>query len=99
MAIALAVADLRQTVGWTQAELGRRAHLSQSFVSRVEHALLPDLSGADASRLLEAMGSRLSVGSSAPFRADRGHQPDPAHSRCTAYVVARLRRHCWLTAA
>jgi transcriptional regulator with XRE-family HTH domain len=98
MAIALAVADLRQTLGWTQAELGRRAHLSQSFVSRVEHALLPDLSFADATRLLEAMGGRLTVGVSAPFLADRELQRDPAHARCTAYVIARLKRDGWLTA-
>jgi transcriptional regulator with XRE-family HTH domain len=98
MAIALAVADLRQTLGWTQAELGRRAHLSQSFVSRVEHALLPDLSLVDATRLLEAMGARLTVGVSAPFLADRELQRDPAHARCTAYVAARLKRDGWLTA-
>jgi len=98
MAIALAVANLRQTVGWTQAELGRRAHVSQSFVSRVEHALLPDLSFADATRLLEAMGGRLTVGVSAPFLADRELQRDPAHARCTAYVTARLKSDGWLTA-
>jgi transcriptional regulator with XRE-family HTH domain len=98
LAIALAVTDLRQTLGWTQAELGRRAHVSQSFVSRVEHALLPDLSFADATRLLEAMGARLTVGVSAPFLADRELQRDPAHARCTAYVVARLKRDDWLTA-
>jgi transcriptional regulator with XRE-family HTH domain len=98
MAIALAVADLRQTLGWTQAELGRRAHLSQSFVSRVEHALLPDLSLVDATRLLEAMGARLTVGVSAPFLTDRELQRDPAHARCSAYVAARLKREGWLTA-
>jgi transcriptional regulator with XRE-family HTH domain len=98
MAIALAVADLRQTLGWTQAELGRRAHLSQSFVSRVEHALVRDLSLVDATRLLEAMGARLTVGVSAPFLADRELQRDPAHARCSAYVAARLKREGWLTA-
>jgi transcriptional regulator with XRE-family HTH domain len=98
MAIALAVADLRQTLGWTQAELGRRAHLSQSFVSRVEHALLPDLSLVDATRLLEAMGARLTVGVSAQFLTDRELQRDPAHARCSAYVAARLKSDGWLMA-
>jgi transcriptional regulator with XRE-family HTH domain len=98
MAIALAVAELRQTLGWTQAELGRRAHVSQSFVSRVEHALLPDLSFVDATRLLEVMGARLTVGVSAPFLADRELQRDPAHARCSSYVAARLKQDGWLTA-
>jgi transcriptional regulator with XRE-family HTH domain len=96
--IALSVANLRETLGWTQAELGRRARFSQSFVSRVERALRPDLTFADATRLFEAMGARLTVGVSAPFLADRELQRDPAHARCTSYVAARLERDGWLTA-
>ena len=96
--IALSVSDLRKTLGWTQAELGRRAHFSQSFVSRVERALRPDLTFADATRLLEAMGARLTFAVSAPFLADRELQRDPAHARCSSYVAARLKRDGWLTA-
>jgi transcriptional regulator with XRE-family HTH domain len=92
------VANLRESLGWTQAELGRRARFSQSFVSRVERALRPDLTFADATRLLEAMGARLTVGVSAPFLADRELQRDPAHARCTSYLAARLQRDGWLTA-
>jgi transcriptional regulator with XRE-family HTH domain len=95
--IALSVANLRGTLGWTQAELGRRARFSQSFVSRVERGLRPDLTFADATRLLEAMGARLTVGVSAPFLADRELQRDPAHARCTSYVAACLKRDGWLT--
>ena len=97
-AIGISVVDLRQTLGWTQAELGRRAHVSQSFVSRVEHALLTNLTFVDATRLLTAMGARLMVGVSAPFMADRELQRDPAHSRCASYAATRLKRDGWLTA-
>jgi transcriptional regulator with XRE-family HTH domain len=96
--VADSVANLRRTIRWTQAELGQRAHVSQSFVSRVEHALVPDLSFVDASRLLEAMGARLSIGVSTPFLADRELQRDPGHARCTAFVTAQLQRDRWLTA-
>jgi transcriptional regulator with XRE-family HTH domain len=96
--VADSVGNLRRTLGWTQAELGQRAHVSQSFVSRVEHALVPDLSLVDASRLLDAMGARLSIGVSAPFLVDRELQRDPGHARCTAFVTAQLQRDRWVTA-
>ena len=96
--VAFAVADLRHALRWTQAELGDRAGFSQSFVSLVEHMQMPDLTFESATRLLEAMGARLTVGVSAPFLADRELQRDPAHARCTAYVAARLKRIGWLTA-
>jgi transcriptional regulator with XRE-family HTH domain len=96
--IADSVANLRKTLRWTQAELGQRAHVSQSFVSRVERALVPDLSVVDANRLLAAMGARMTVGVWAPFLADRELQRDPAHARCAAYAAARLQRDGWLTA-
>jgi transcriptional regulator with XRE-family HTH domain len=96
--IAASVSTLRTTLGWTQAELGRRAGVSQSFVSRVEKGR-PSLSIDDATRLLQTMGARLTVEVSAPFLADREHQRDPAHARCSSYVAARLRQAGWLTAA
>ena len=59
----------------------------------------PDLTFDSATRLLEAMGARLTVGVSAPFLADRELQRDPAHAGGTSYVAARLRRDGWLTAS
>jgi hypothetical protein len=56
-----------------------------------------DLTFDSATRLLEAMGARLTVSVSAPFLADRELQRDPAHARCTACVTARLERDGWLT--
>jgi transcriptional regulator with XRE-family HTH domain len=54
-----AVLELRKAIGWTQTELGARAEMSQSEVSRVEHGLLVDLSLERAEQLLSAMGARL----------------------------------------
>ena len=84
--IAFAVADLRQKLALTQAELGRRADLSQAFVSSVENMRIADLTFNSANRLLEAMGARLTVDVSAPFLADHQMQRDPAHAHCSAYT-------------
>jgi transcriptional regulator with XRE-family HTH domain len=96
--IAFAIADLRQAIHWSQAELGNRAGFSQSFVSLVEGGRLSDLTFESATRLLEAMGARLTVGVTAPFLADRELQRDPAHARCATYVAARLKREGFETA-
>jgi transcriptional regulator with XRE-family HTH domain len=96
--IAFAVSDLRHRLRWTQAELGARAGFSQSFVSLVEAARLPDLTFESASRLLEAMGARITLAISNPYLGDRQLQRDPAHARCASYVSARLRRDGLLTA-
>jgi transcriptional regulator with XRE-family HTH domain len=97
-AVGVAVGNLRRALGWTQEELGRRAGVSQSLVSLVENARMRDLTLATASRLLEAMGARMTIGVSTPFVADRHLQQDAAHARCSAYIAHRLRRDGWETA-
>jgi transcriptional regulator with XRE-family HTH domain len=87
------------SLGWSQHELGRRAGLSQSEISRFEHGLLTDLTIETAERLLGAMGARLVTTVDAPFLGDRTRQLEPAHARCSAHVVSRLRRSGWLTAS
>lgn len=96
LAVAAAVADLRRTIGWSQAELARRAGQSQGWVSIVEAGRAGDLTFGAASRLLEAMGARLVVGVDAPFLGDRRRQRDVAHVRCVAYVARRLEHAGWL---
>lgn len=97
-AIASAVADLRRAIGWSQAELGKRAGFSQSFVSLVENNRIDDLTLSGATRLLEAMGARLEVVITTPFLGDRARQRDPVHAKCSSYVATRLQRSGWLTA-
>ena len=93
-----AVASLRDTLGWTQKELARRAGSSQGMVSAVENARLGDLTFSRAERLLAVMGARLVITVDAPFLGDRQRQREPAHARCSAHVVSRLRRAGWQVA-
>jgi transcriptional regulator with XRE-family HTH domain len=93
-----AVASLREILGWTQEELGRRAGTSQGMVSAVEHAQLGDMTFSRAERLLAAMGARLVISVDAPFLGDRLRQRDPAHARCSTHVASRLRRAGWQVA-
>lgn len=93
-----AVATLRDALGLTQQELGRRAGISQAMVSAVENARIGDLTFSRAERLLEVMGAKLVISIDAPFLGDRQRQRDPAHARCSAHVTARLRRSGWQVA-
>lgn len=91
-----AVLSLRTSLGWTQRELGRRAGMSQSEISRLERGLLEDLTFDTAERLLKAMGARLALSVDAPFLGDRQRQREPAHARCSSHVASKLRRAGWL---
>lgn len=93
--VGAAVANLRGTIGWTQAELGARAGMSQSQVCRVERGILSDLTFETAERLLAAMGARLVISVDAPYLSDRQRQREPAHARCSAHVAKMLRRAGW----
>jgi transcriptional regulator with XRE-family HTH domain len=94
-ALGAAVRDLRHAIGWTQAELGRRAAVSQSTVSLVETGRCPDLAVRVITELLGAMGATLHCGIEAPYLADRSLQRDAGHVRCVEYAAARLRRAGW----
>ena len=90
-----AVRSIRTGIGWTQRELGRRARMSQAMVCAVENGQVDDLAFSRAQRMLEAMGARLVITVDAPYLRDRERQLDPAHARCSAHVVGRLRRAGW----
>lgn len=93
-----AVFELRAAVGWSQAELARRAGVSQPFVSRVESSSRSSLTFAAAGRLLEAMGARLTVGIDRPYLGERHLQRDAAHVRCVGHVARRLESAGWSVA-
>jgi transcriptional regulator with XRE-family HTH domain len=93
-----AVRSLRETLGLTQEELGRRAGISQAMVSAVENARVGDMTFSRAERLLAVMGAKLAISVDAPFLGDRQRQREPAHARCSAHVTARLRRAGWRVA-
>lgn len=94
-AVGAAVRDLRRALGWTQNSLAERAGLSQSLVSAVELGHVSDLTFATATRLLEAMGARLTVGVNPPFLGDRERQRDPVHATCSTHVARRLAAAGW----
>jgi len=92
------VPDLRRAIGWTQAELARRADSSQATISAIECGHTSGLSCRMAARLLKAMGARASIIIDVPYLADRERQTDATHARCVAYVATRLERAGWLVA-
>lgn len=94
-AIGAGIRSIRHAVGWTQKELGARVGQTQGWVSRVENGRIEDLTFSAADRLLAALGARLVATIDAPFLGDRRRQREPAHSRMSAYVAARLERSGW----
>lgn len=95
--IARAVFELRTALGWTQAELARRAGVSQALVSAVESARIAGLSFETATRLLEAMGATLTIVVDTPRVVEPRHQVDAAHARCLEHVIRRLGAAGWRT--
>jgi transcriptional regulator with XRE-family HTH domain len=93
------VRDVRVALGWSQRELAARTGVGQSTISRIERAVLLDLTFVTAASVLDALGVRAALDVRAPFIADRQRQRDPGHARCVAYVTRRLRRLGWVTLA
>jgi transcriptional regulator with XRE-family HTH domain len=85
-------------MGWSQAELACRAHLSQPTVSAIERGRIGDVTFETAWRLLDALGARASLAIDPPYLGDRSRQADAAHARCTSHVGRRLERAGWQVA-
>jgi len=97
LAIGSAVTRARQARRWTQRRLSAVSGVSQTMVSEIERARVPDLPVATALRLLNALDVRVELrmfGPTAPPRPVR----DRAHARCVGYVARRLDRAGWLVA-
>jgi transcriptional regulator with XRE-family HTH domain len=94
--IAEVVRETRLALGWSQAELGRRAGVSQSTICRIERGGVERLTFETAARVLDTLGVRVSLDLRAPLIDDRRLQRDAGHARCVAYVARRLERQGWL---
>lgn len=97
--VARTVRGVRVAMGWSQRELAERTELAQSTISRIEGAVLVELTFATAANVLDALGVRASLDLRTPFISDHQRQRDAGHARCIAYISRRLRRLGWLTLA
>jgi transcriptional regulator with XRE-family HTH domain len=92
--LGLTLRALRRRRGWTQADVARRARLSQSTVSRVERGEGAELTSRTLERVAEALEARLSVRVLyAGEAADR--LLDAAHAAIVDDVVILLRGLGW----
>src|SRR3954469_23012489 len=88
------VRDGRRRIGWSQRELGSRAQVAQSRISRIERGHDGAASLATIDRLFVALGIRYILQIDLPHS---NRQPrDVVHARCVAYVCRRLRAAGWL---
>jgi predicted transcriptional regulator len=85
--VAFAVGNIRRALGWTQAELGRRAGVCQAFVSVVGNMRIPDLTFESATRLLEVMSARLTVGAGSEVMSKKSRVRNSPHGTRSALEV------------
>lgn len=97
LAVGAAVLRARRARRWTQRRLSAVSGISQSMVSEIERALVPDLSIATALRILDALDVRVDLRLLAP-RSAAPPVRDRAHARCVAYVARRLEGVGWIVA-
>jgi transcriptional regulator with XRE-family HTH domain len=91
--IAQCVLEGRRALGWSQAELARRARVSTGSVAMLETAAV-NATLEMVGRVLEPLGIVLDLRFRVPFT--EGRQRDRAHALCVAYVQRRLERAGWL---
>jgi transcriptional regulator with XRE-family HTH domain len=94
--IGLALRSLRRRRGWTQAELGVRASVSQSAVSRAERGEAANLTVRTLARIASALGARAEV--QILFQgAALDRLLDATHAELVNEVVTLLRARAWET--
>lgn len=90
------VRSARLAIGWSQRELGRRAGVVQTALSRLERGQPSGFDLDAIQRIATALGGSIRLTFEAPFLVDRARQRDRVHARCMAHVASRLRRVGWL---
>ena len=92
--IAATILEARRSRGWSQRRLAHAVGLSQTLVSAIERAMLPDLPITTAVRVLRALDIPFDLRLVAPLSTRPVR--DAAHARCVAYVARRLEAHGFL---
>jgi transcriptional regulator with XRE-family HTH domain len=90
------VKNARRAIGWSQRELGRRAGIAQTAISRLERGQPSGLGLDEIQRIASALGGTLRLTFDAPFLVDRACQRDRVHARCIVHVASRLRGLGWV---
>lgn len=91
----LSIRALRRRRGWTQAELGGRAGVSRSAISRVERGEGDRLSARAMARITDALGARLLL--RVLWQGEElDRLLDGAHARLVEVVLIRLAVDGWL---
>lgn len=88
------IRDARLLVRWTQQELGRRAEVSQSRISRIEGGRCRSVRVVEIDALFVSLGVRYALDATLP----QGllFVRDAVHARCATYVQRRLEADGWL---
>jgi len=94
--VGMLVRETRETIGWTQAELGARTGTSQTKVWRVERQRPGALDLATLDSFLTALGLRLTLEASGWHLQDRAEQRDLVHAALVQAFAGRLRRIGWI---
>lgn len=89
---------LRHRLAWTQAELGRRAKVSRSVISRAEAGTIDRIAVHLVRRIVEALGARMTIG--VQWRGAQLDQLlDAGHAALADLWQRRLERCGWIVRA
>jgi transcriptional regulator with XRE-family HTH domain len=92
--VGLSLRALRHRLGWRQADLAKRAKVSQSAVSRAERGRIAGLSVAALERLVTSLGGHLDV--RVLYQGERlDRLLDTAHAAAVERVVRMLTANGW----
>jgi transcriptional regulator with XRE-family HTH domain len=93
------VLTTRTRLGWSQRRLANVAGVSQAAVWRLETGRADALPLGAIIAIVEAMGGEFQPAVRPPVIPEERQTLDDVHARLVTYVLRRLARHGWLTAA
>jgi transcriptional regulator with XRE-family HTH domain len=95
--IAAIVRNARRLVGWSQAELARRAKSSQSVISRLELGLATEINVLVLNRIFDALGLSARMVLEGRHLRDRERQADGVHAKVNGFGARHMVERSWRT--